>query len=186
MVRGQRFEPSRWRFFSIVNYFSATIGTTQHSISKVLKVLWYPFYGAHLSQNIAGRDGSKNERGKSMQEIPTIEPDYPLSPLELGTAIVILVLLVVVLGYTNRTTRPRYWIIASIEVVVFTVSWLFLVLLTDLIVYTHISLPIDIKPIVIQAAKIISYLGFCILLVYIEMRRELTKTKHEKTQAIIS
>lgn len=119
-----------------------------------------------------------------MQEIPIIEPGAPMNLLEFEAAIVILVLLVVILGYRNRATRIQYWIISAIEVAVFAISWQFLAFVTDLVVYTHISLPIEVKPIVIDILNILSYLGFCILLIFIETRRGLPKRDSEKTVVI--
>ncbi len=119
-----------------------------------------------------------------MQEIPIIDTSYPVNLLEFIAAIVILVLLVVILGYRNRVTRPQYWAISVIEVAVFAISWLFLAAMTDLVVYTHISLPIEVKPIVIDILNIVLYLGFCILLIFIETHRGLPKKDSEKTVVI--
>ena len=119
-----------------------------------------------------------------MQEIPIIDTSYPVNLLEFVAAIVILVLLVVILGYRNRVTRPQYWAISVIEVAVFAISWLFLAAMTDLVVYTHINLPVEIKPIVIDILNIVSYLGFCILLIFIEMHRGPPKTESEKVTVL--
>ncbi|RDE15642.1 MAG: hypothetical protein C4K48_03430 [Candidatus Thorarchaeota archaeon] len=86
-------------------------------------------------------------------------------------AVVILALLAVILGYRNRATRRLYWAIAAIEVVVFAVSWLFLALMTDLVVVTHVSLPLEQKFIVIDILNTLSFLGLCVLLAYIETHR---------------
>ncbi len=119
-----------------------------------------------------------------MQEIPIIDTSYPVNLIEFEAAIVILVILVVILGYRNRITRFQYWVISAIEVAVFAISWLLLAEMTGLVVYTHISLPIEVKPIVIDILNILSYLGFCILLIFIETRRGPSKRESEKTTVL--
>ena len=108
----------------------------------------------------------------------------PVTLLEFIAAIVILVLLVVILGYRNRPIKLQYWVISAIEIAVFAISWLLLAILTDVFFYTHIYLPIEVKPIVIDIINILSYLGFCIILIVIEMHRGPSKTESEKTTVL--
>ncbi len=111
-----------------------------------------------------------------MQIIPPIGM-FPVNLLEFVAAIMILVVLIAFLGYRNRATKLEYWIISAIEVAVFAISWLFLALMTGAFVYTHISLPVEVKPIVIDILNIVLYLGFCILLIFIETHRGLPKKR---------
>jgi hypothetical protein len=89
----------------------------------------------------------------------------------LFAAVCIQILLVIILGYRNRATRLRYWAIAAIELVVFAVSWLALVISIDLVVWTHVSLPVEDKFIAVDTLSILSYLGLTILLAFIEIHR---------------
>ncbi len=114
-----------------------------------------------------------------MQEIPTINGSMPVNLLEFIAATIILVVLIAFLGNRNRATKPQYWAISVVEVAVFAISWLFLALMTDAFVYTHIRLPIEVKPIVIDILNILSYLGFCIILIFIETRRGSPKRDSE-------
>ncbi|MCK4566868.1 MAG: hypothetical protein KAU48_06110 [Candidatus Thorarchaeota archaeon] len=119
-----------------------------------------------------------------MQEIPIIDASYHPNLLEFVAAIVILVLLVVILGSRNRPVKLQYWVISAIEVAVFAISWLLLAIMTDVFFHTYISLPVGVTPIVIVILNVLSYLGFCILLIVIEMHRGPSKTESEKTTVI--
>ena len=132
-------------------------------------------------QNIGGKDGKRRiQEGENTQEIPTFDGIAAVSLIQFIAAIVILVMLTIIIGYRNHVTRVWYWVISAIEVVALSISWLFLAIMTDLVVFTHISLPVEVKPIIIDILNILSYLGLCILLVITEMYRRPSKSKSEK------
>lgn len=106
-----------------------------------------------------------------MQEIPTFIHAPSLDIVVFISTIVFLVLLVIIVGNRNRATDLLYWVIAAIEVTIFSVSWLFLYLLIDMFVWTHANLPTDDKPIGVNVLSALLFLGLCALLVFIETHR---------------
>ncbi len=118
-----------------------------------------------------------------MQGIPTIDT-FPVNSFEFLIAIAILTILMLIIGYRKDSTNLRYWVISIIKITVVAVSWLFLALMTNAAVFTHISLPVEVKPTIVDILNIMSYLGFCILLIFIEMHRGVPKTDSETTVVI--
>lgn len=120
------------------------------------------------------------KRGENLQGIPTVDT-FPVNLFEFLAAITILIILVSVIGIRKQKTKPKYWVIAIFEVAIFAVLWLFLAIMINAIVFTHINLVVEIKPIVVDILIIGLYLGFCILLIVIERYRGLPKIESEST-----
>ena len=119
-----------------------------------------------------------------MQDIPIIDSSYPVNLSEFITVIILLFVVIIILGFRNRVTKFSYWMKSIGEVIIFAILWLFLAEMVLLAIYTYTSIPVQSITIVIDTLNILSFLGFCILLIFIETHRGLPKRDSEKTVVI--
>jgi hypothetical protein len=114
-----------------------------------------------------------------MQDIPIIDSSYPVNLSEFITVIILLFVVIIILGFRNHVTKLSYWMISIAEVIVFTLLWLFLAEMVHLAINTYTTIPVDSITIIIDTLNILSFLGFCILMIVIEKYRGLPETESE-------
>lgn len=116
-----------------------------------------------------------------MQDIPIIDSAYPVNLSEFIAIIILLFVVIIILGCRNRITKISYWMKSIAEVIVFAILWLFLAEMVHLVIYTYTNIPAQSITTVIDTLNILSFLGFCILMIIIEKYRGLPQVESENS-----
>lgn len=88
-------------------------------------------------------------------------------------AILILITIPAVSGYSRKTRERRYWIIAAVEVIVFFILWQLLTVIPWLLFTVHVPGPEESKLLLVNIANFVIYLGVCLSFVLVETHRRI-------------
>ncbi len=116
-----------------------------------------------------------------MLQPPIIDYGAYVSLPQFVALVITMLILVVVIGYRNHVAKPAYWAVSIIQVAVLAVFWIFFAEFIMVAVMTYLFFPREVQLMIVDAARIIMFLGFCGILVAIESYRgrRMRESKHD-------